>query len=105
MLEVSRKLNWIKYMEKFHLIVVSREGIVFEGDTESITSYNEKGKFDVLAEHANFISLVKKSLTIRLRGEDIDRELDFDNALMRVRQNKVEVYLGVEGLTSNVMLS
>jgi len=92
-------------MEKFHLIVVSREGIVFEGDTESITSYNEKGKFDVLAEHANFISLVKKSLTIRLRGEDIDRELDFDNALMRVRQNKVEVYLGVEGLTSNVMLS
>ena len=87
--------------DKFHLIVSSREGVVFEGDVESITSYNEKGKFDVLAQHANFISLVKNNLTVRVQGDSVDKELSFDNALMRVRENKVEVYLGVEGLTSN----
>lgn len=87
--------------QKFHLKVASREGVIFEGDVDSITSYNEKGKFDVLAEHENFISLVKKSLIVRSVGEDVNKELAFDNALMRVRENNVEVYLGVEGLTSN----
>jgi F0F1-type ATP synthase epsilon subunit len=84
----------------FHLKVASREGIVFEGDVESITSFNEKGKFDVLGQHANFISLIKKNLIVRASGEQVDKELSFDNALMRVRENNVEVYLGVEGLTA-----
>jgi F0F1-type ATP synthase epsilon subunit len=87
---------------KFHLKVASREGLVFEGEVESITSYNEKGKFDVLASHANFISLIKKSLVVRTSGDNVDKELNFDNALIRVRQNNVEVYLGVEGLTKNI---
>lgn len=86
---------------KFHLKVASREGVIFEGQVESITSYNAKGKFDVLASHANFISLIKKSLTVRALGEDINKELTFDNALLRVRENNVEIYLGVEGLTTN----
>jgi hypothetical protein len=93
---------------KFHLKVASREGIVFEGDVDSITSFNEKGKFDVLASHANFISLIKNGLTVRevggTEGKDtagkkvIGKEIGFDNALIRVRENNVEVYLGIEGM-------
>ncbi len=90
----------------FHLKVSSREGIVFEGEVSSLSSYNEKGKFDILASHANFISLIKKSLTIRADGSDTDdktnkgvtKEIAFDNALLRVQENKVEVYLGIEGM-------
>ena len=82
----------------FQLKVVSREGVIFEGHVESITSYNEKGKFDVLGQHANFISLISKGLMIRTKDKRVN-EIKFDNALLRVRKNVVEVYIGVEGMS------
>ena len=82
----------------FQLRVVSREGVIFEGQVESITSYNEKGKFDVLGQHANFISLISKGLMIRTKDKRVN-EIKFDNALLRVRKNVVEVYIGVEGMS------
>lgn len=81
----------------FHLLVRSREGVIFEGDVDSITSFNEKGKFDVLAQHANFISLIQKALTI-IEPDGKVTEIPVDNALLRTRENKVEVYLGIQGI-------
>ncbi|OGM27970.1 hypothetical protein A2962_03555 [Candidatus Woesebacteria bacterium RIFCSPLOWO2_01_FULL_39_61] len=81
----------------FHLLVRAREGIIFEGDVDSVTSFNEDGKFDVLAQHANFISLIQKSLTI-IEHDGKVTEIPVDNALLRTRENKVEVYLGIQGI-------
>jgi len=89
---------------KFHLLVRSREGVVFKGDVDSITSFNDAGEFDVLAEHANFISLIQKGLIIRDIEGNI-RKIDLSNALVRVRENFVEVYLGVEGILTGQMES
>ncbi|KKQ97637.1 MAG: ATP synthase epsilon chain [Candidatus Woesebacteria bacterium GW2011_GWB1_39_12] len=83
---------------KFHLKVVSREGVIYEEDVDSITSYNEVGKFDVLASHANFISLISKGLIIRQEPRNPLKKIDFDHALLRVRENNVEVFIGVEGM-------
>lgn len=83
---------------KFHLLVRSRDGKIYEGDVQSITSFNEKGMFDVLGQHANFISLIKDKLIIAdLNGSR--KDIPVNNGLMRVRENNVEVYLGVEGLS------
>ena len=87
---------------KFHLLVRSREGVVFRGDVDSITSFNDAGEFDVLAEHANFISLIQKGLIIRDMEGNI-RKIDLSSALVRVRENFVEVYLGVEGILTGQM--
>ena len=82
---------------KFHLKVASREGTVYEGNVSSISSFNKKGKFDVLASHANFISLINKGLVIREADEKgPQKEFSFDNALIRVVANNVEVYIGLE---------
>lgn len=79
----------------FNLTISSREGTVFQGQVQSITSYNEKGKFDVLAEHANFISLIKDSIIlIDLKGKK--QEIKINNALLKVHQNIVKIYLGIE---------
>lgn len=82
----------------FNLKVVSREGIIYEGEAISITSHNEMGIFDVLAQHANFISLINRGIVIR-DPNNIKKEVNFDNALMKVYKNNVEVYIGVEGLS------
>ncbi|MHA2426602.1 MAG: hypothetical protein ACXADB_00980 [Candidatus Hermodarchaeia archaeon] len=80
--------------KKFRLKVRSREGVVYEGDVTSISSFNEKGKFDVLAQHTNFITLIQKKLIIRdIKGTQ--KEIEVGNALLRVKDNTVEVYLGV----------
>lgn len=83
--------------DRFRLLVRSREGVIFEGEVKSITSYNDQGKFDVLAKHANFISLIQKKLTIIEPDEKVT-EIPVDNALLRTRENKVEVYLGIQGI-------
>ncbi|MBU0569241.1 hypothetical protein KKB40_00475 [Patescibacteria group bacterium] len=88
--------------QKFHLKVHSRQGIVFEGEVDSLTSFNEDGKFDILAQHANFISLIKKSLTI-VDATGKSREIEVDNALLRMRENQVEVYLGVQGMMPSTL--
>jgi F0F1-type ATP synthase epsilon subunit len=80
---------------KYDLKIVGREGIVFEGKVDSISSYNERGKFDVLAMHANFISLIYKKLIIRVSPNDI-REMDIGNALLRNKEGILEIYLGIE---------
>ncbi len=87
---------------KFHLKVLSREGVVYEGDVSSVTSYNEKGKFDVLAQHENFITLTTKGIYIRETGSGEEKVINFDNALIRVRQNNVEAYVGIEGMTPSI---
>ena len=80
----------------FNVLVKSREGVVFQGSVESISSINEKGKFDVLAQHANYISLIEKEITI-IDLEGKIKRIPLTNGLIRVRENNVEVYLGVEG--------
>ncbi len=43
----------------------SREEVTFEGEALALTSVNDKGKFDVLPNHANFISLIKDYVIIK----------------------------------------
>lgn len=93
-----------KVKDKFKLKIISREGPIYEGEVSSISSYNEKGKFDVLAQHANLISLIKRGLAIRESGKTREKEINFDNALIRVRENFVEVYVGLEGMAPSQML-
>lgn len=82
---------------KFNIVIRSREGEVYKGEVDSITSFNETGEFDVLAEHANFISLLQKTIVIR-DTQGVEKKINISNALMRVRDNNVEIYLGVEGI-------
>jgi F0F1-type ATP synthase epsilon subunit len=76
------------------LTVKNRDGIIFKGEIVSLTSYNEKGKFDILAKHANFISLVKKEIEYRLINKET-KKIEIDNAVLKVLNDKIEIYLGI----------
>jgi F0F1-type ATP synthase epsilon subunit len=64
----------------------------FSGEITSLSSVNSKGAFDILPSHADFISLVdKKTIKIVLpTGER--KEFEFNQAVVRVHQGKVEVF-------------
>lgn len=83
----------------FHLKIVAKDGILFDGDIKSLTSYNDRGKFDILALHANFISIIYKSIKI-VDSRGVEKEMTIEKALLRNRQNNSEIYLGIDNISN-----
>lgn len=77
------KIFWIPLMKE----------VFFKGRAKSISSENKLGKFDVLPQHANFISLIFNELTIiTAAGEKINYK--FKRGVLEVSENKVNIFLG-----------
>lgn len=74
--------------------VRSRQGVVFSGDLAAITSYNLVGQFDILPEHTNYVSMIKKKLILR-RVDGRVEEMNVDSGIIMVESNKVKVFVGV----------
>lgn len=81
-------------MDKLSVIVRKREGKVFEGNVFAVSSTNEIGPFDVLPDHANFICTIRDKVTIH-KTESQKEEMSIDTGILRVKENKVEVYIGI----------
>ena len=71
------------------------ENILFEGETDRISSFNEVGPFDIYPMHANFISIINNKLTL-YNKKKIIKELSFEQAVMKVKKDVAHIYLGIE---------
>jgi F0F1-type ATP synthase epsilon subunit len=71
------------------------ENIIFQGTVDRISSFNEVGPFDVYPTHANFISILRQKITLYKDREKI-KELDVEQAVMKVKQDAVNIFLGIE---------
>lgn len=82
--------------------IKSPEKTVFEGIVTGVSSYNDRGPFDILSEHENFITIIKKKLVIfpfqtsGSSSKDSKMEWDIDQGVLKVRENKVNVFFGIE---------
>jgi F0F1-type ATP synthase epsilon subunit len=83
----------------FHLKIVAKDGILYEGQIESLTSYNDKGRFDILALHANFISIIYKSIII-VDSKGDKKEMTIEKALLKNKSNNLEIYLGIDNISA-----
>lgn len=73
----------------------NRSKILFEGKVQSLTSYNEVGEFDILPQHANFITLIKKAIIID-KGSPGEKKFEVKSGgLMNVEQEQIDIYLGI----------
>jgi len=71
--------------------------VIFSGDVDRVSSYNEVGPFDVYPMHANFISIIKKHMTFYSRKKKVF-DLPFSQAVMKVKQDSITIFLGIEEL-------
>lgn len=74
------------------------DSMLFEGEVDRISSFNEVGRFDVFPMHANFISIIQKEL-ILFKGHEKVKELKIEQAILKVKQDSVSIFLGIESLT------
>ena len=79
------------------VIVRDTENVIFEGDVERITSFNEAGTFDVYPMHANFISIINQEVSLYHNKQKI-KELKIEQAVMKVKQDVAHIFLGIETL-------
>ncbi len=66
--------------------------VYFDGKVKSVTSYNDTGIFDILALHANFISIIKDKI-ILISADGIPQEFEIDKGVAYVTGNSIFIYL------------
>lgn len=76
------------------VVVRNRERVFFNGRAKAVTSYNADGKFDILPEHVNFISIINTGITI-YKPDNSTQEFKISTGVLKVSMNKVEIYLGI----------
>lgn len=75
--------------------IYSPSKVYFNGPGYSLSAVNDTGPFDILAEHKNFISLLKPC-DIRVRKPDnIDFVLPVTRGVVHVKQDKATVFLDI----------
>ena len=66
----------------------------YDGVAKSVTANNDTGKFDILAQHHNFITILSAG-DIIVRDEQGEHAIKIDRAIMHVKRNQVIVFLDV----------
>jgi len=70
----------------------NKDKTLFKGQAYAITSINDKGIFDILPEHENFITLIRDRITIHTTPKE-KMEIQIENGIARVSENKVNMYV------------
>ena len=81
-------------MPKLEVEILNQEDTLYKGPASAVTSYNEEGKFDILPNHVNFISIIRDTIIIHRSRKD-RKEINIKRGVLRCLQNKVNVFLGI----------
>lgn len=81
-------------MNQLSVIIRKRDGVLYEGQCYAVSSTNEIGPFDVLANHANFVCTIKDKIIIHITPKN-KKDFQIETGVLRVKENKLEVYLGI----------
>lgn len=78
--------------ETIKVNIKSRSKVFFDGNATSVTSLNDKGKFDVLPQHANFITLIKDYVIV-VKEDGEEEKFDIKTGVLKNINNDVAIYL------------
>lgn len=72
--------------------VMTPKQMVFDGQALSVSSKNSQGNFDILPEHANFITIINaQPIKIQKTDKQI-LTLNFNQAIIYNTSNKVSIF-------------
>ncbi len=78
--------------QTLHVRIISPQKILYEGDALSVSSKNSAGKFDILAEHVNFITLIENNPIIVHLPEKKVLNFNFPLSIIYTAKNAVNIY-------------
>lgn len=78
-----------------HVKIVSPSQTLFEGEAVSLSSKNSQGNFDILAQHANFLTMTVNSPIIIVTPDSKKLTFKIPLAIVYSSENKVSVYTDI----------
>ncbi|MDP2671059.1 MAG: hypothetical protein Q8P13_01190 [bacterium] len=66
----------------------------YSGQALAVSSENSLGKFDILPQHANFVTQINKQLTIHTLDKK-ETKYEFNRGVLEVSENIVRIFLGI----------
>ncbi|MCA1806930.1 MAG: hypothetical protein LC687_03575 [Actinobacteria bacterium] len=79
---------------RMHVKIHAPYKTYFDGEATSITAENDTGVFDVLAQHHNFMTILRPC-EIHVRADDGDQKIQVQQGVMHVKADEVVVFLDV----------
>lgn len=79
-------------MPEFIVSIFDYEKKLFEGSVAAVSAHNTEGKFDILANHANFISIIDTDITVQLENGET-KSWPIENGVIRCLNQTVNAYL------------
>lgn len=74
------------------VLVTSRTEKIFDGVCTSLTSNNDVGEFDVLEQHANFISLIKDYIILNKDSQN-EQKIDIESGVLTCESDSISAYV------------
>lgn len=81
--------------DRFLKVTIKHKDNTFsEEEVKAISSVNEKGPFDLLPMHENFISIIKDKVILHKTGGG-SKQIDLERGVLKIFKNEVHIFLGI----------
>lgn len=77
----------------FNLLVTNPERVFFDGEAYSLSSKNDSGTFDILPNHAHFVSLLNDTKMDVVDKDNKKITFSISRGLISAKENKVRVFV------------
>lgn len=81
-------------LDSIAVTIKNRKGVLVQEEVKAISSLNDKGIFDILPEHANFISIIKDNIVLH-KKDGSKNEMKIGKGVLRVYENEIHIYLDI----------
>lgn len=91
-----------------HVRIISPQQLILDTEANSVSSKNPQGSFDILPQHANFITLINNSPIVVRPARNANASVaggatgqkplvfKFPLAIILTRENKVDIYTYIQ---------
>ena len=83
-----------------HVRIISPQQLLLDTEASSVSSKNMQGPFDILAQHANFITIIENQPIVVRMPKQKPLVFKFPLAIILTRENIVSIYTYIHSTTS-----
>lgn len=82
-------------MNLLNVRILTPKQTLFEGEALSVSSRNSSGKFDILPQHANFLTLIENQPLTVIKQNKEKITLNLVAGVIYVESNQVHIYTDI----------
>ncbi len=80
-------------MKSFHLLISNPERTFYDGQAVSVSGKNKSGAFDILPDHAHFISLLDNQTIAVVDEQNKPQAFEVVRGVLSAKENEVRIFV------------